>query len=176
MKARYEGIKRALERGRLAVLTSFIFFAVSMSSTVKAAARTGSGSITRSTSQSKHHNQLSKTSISNKIIHKKVDIEIIILNKADKKNEIPFMKSFINSVVAHANPAASRSSQSKESTVKKIIKQVKYSTRSKKEKEKSIANDLLDFEKEAEQEVKQSLDGLADSLKGEKGLGSEINV
>lgn len=53
-------------------------------------------------------------------------------------------------------------------TEKKSVSLAKQINRKSREVEKSLSNDLFEFEKEAEQEVKQSWDSLTGSMKGER--------
>lgn len=124
----------------MAVLSSFLVFTFGMgSNSMRAGANTGS----MKHSQLKNKgNQQSAVKNSNS---KKVNVEFIVSKSTVKKSPI--------STLAHASPV-------KKSFEQKINEKSAAA-------EKSITNDIFDFEKEAHFEVKQSLDNLADSMKGQ---------
>jgi hypothetical protein len=70
----------------------------------------------------------------------------------------------VDLIIAQSSPgdAAAKKKEKKSVTLAKQI------NRKSREVEKSLSNDLFEFEKEAEQEVKQSWDSLTGSMKGEK--------
>jgi hypothetical protein len=70
----------------------------------------------------------------------------------------------VDFIIAQSSPgdAAVKKNEKKSVTLAKQI------NRKSREVEKSLSNDLFEFEKEAEQEVKQSWDSLTGSMKGER--------